>query len=558
MKKDLSPAYRNYITLDSTVRVRRQQGLAKALIWLAAALTMSVLIFIVGFIVINGFIATPVDASTSLQYGRELISAYDDGPGLVVAVNRKLNIRDITWMNLRDIYTAENRYWGYLSGQNLQVQPMIYAEDRIIFSALHYLRIDDQEAGANLMRKRDRQAVVDTLRSEKGGIAVIPAEWTEDLPGWVRILSIRDLGLAVNPDVTALHDGRRLDRLNASDENDVKLMDGSIKRWSELESGSGMFTDADNPEAPASQRPAVVPIRYSGLYRDYNYSDNAVDAGSAEEFAALIIETSGAVGVIPSNEAFENDINLMEIRRRQVKLNLRPAFLVEEPSRAGAVGGISTIIINTLVMIIFVLLIATPVGIGAAIYLTEYSKQGPILRIFRLGTETLAGIPSIIFGLFGLVFFSQFLGFKTGLISGSLTLTLMILPTIIRTSEEAIKSVPAGLKEGSMAMGATRLQTIFRIIIPTAAPGIITGVILGIGRAIGETAAILFTMGSNMALIKNLNSPVRVLSIHLYLLIRENISIENAFATATILVMIVFAVNFTTRKLIGRIGSAVK
>ncbi len=205
-------------------------------------------------------------------------------------------------------------------------------------------------------------------------------------------------------------------------------------------------------------------------------------------------------------------------------------------------------------MVMVVTIIAGIIGVGAAIYLVEYAKQGPLLYAFRVGTETLAGIPSIIFGLFGLVFFSQFLELKTGLISGSLTITLMILPTIIGTSEEALKSVPKELMEGSMALGATKLETVLRVAIPTALPGILTGIILGIGRAIGETAAILFTMGSNMSLIKSLNSPVRVLSVHLYLLIRENISMANAFATATILVLIVFVVNYITRRLIGRLA----
>ena len=219
-------------------------------------------------------------------------------------------------------------------------------------------------------------------------------------------------------------------------------------------------------------------------------------------------------------------------------------------------GGLSYIIVNTVAMIIFVLLIATPIGVSAAIFLVEYAKQGRLIYILRLGTDTLAGIPSIIFGLFGMVFFSQILGFKTGLVSGTLTLTIMILPTIVRTSEEALKSVSGGLREGSLALGATKLQTIFRVVLPAASPGILTGVILAIGRAVGETAALLFTMGSNLALLRSLNSPIRVLSVHLYMLIRENISIPNAFAAATILVVIVFFVNYSTTKLIGRLNKA--
>jgi phosphate transport system permease protein len=184
----------------------------------------------------------------------------------------------------------------------------------------------------------------------------------------------------------------------------------------------------------------------------------------------------------------------------------------------------------------------------------EYARQGRLLYYLRLGTDTLAGVPSILFGLFGMVFFAQVLGFQTGLLSGTLTLTLMILPTVIRTSEEALRSVPNALRQGSLAIGATKIQTIFRVVLPAATPGILTGMILGIGRAVGETAALLFTMGSNLAAIRSLNSPIRVLSVHLYMLIRENISMAHAFGTATTLVIIVFLVNFTTRRLIGRMN----
>jgi phosphate transport system permease protein len=197
------------------------------------------------------------------------------------------------------------------------------------------------------------------------------------------------------------------------------------------------------------------------------------------------------------------------------------------------------------------LVFATPIGVAAAIYLVEYARQGFFVRILRIGTDTLAGIPSIIFGLFGLVLFSQILNLKTGLLAGTLTVTLMVLPTIVRTSEEALKTVSRDLREGSMALGSTKLQTIIRVVLPAAAPGILTGMLLAIGRAIGETAAVLYTIGSNMELLRGLNSPVRLLTIHLYMLIRESISIPNAFASATILVGIVFLVNYLTRRLIS-------
>ena len=191
---------------------------------------------------------------------------------------------------------------------------------------------------------------------------------------------------------------------------------------------------------------------------------------------------------------------------------------------------------------------------GAAIYLTEYTRQGRLVRILRFGTETLAGIPSIIFGLFGFIVFVTLLRFGIGLLSGTLTLTMMLLPTIIRTAEEAIRSAPIALREGSLALGATKWQTTVRVVVPTAVPGILTGVLLAIGRAVGETAALLFTMGTDYRLVEGLRSSARVLSVHLYYLLKEGISFDKAFATGTILVIIVLVVNLVTTRLIGRMN----
>jgi len=188
------------------------------------------------------------------------------------------------------------------------------------------------------------------------------------------------------------------------------------------------------------------------------------------------------------------------------------------------------------------------------VYLTEYTHRGTVSRVIRFGVECLAGIPSIIFGLFGMIFFVNTLKMGIGLLSGTLTLTLMILPTIIRTSEEALKTVPVGYREGSLALGATKLQTIVRVVLPAATPGILTGIILGIGRSVGESAALLFTMGSNYDLAHSLSASTRVLAVHLYLIIAEGTSFDRAFATATILIFIVLIVNLVTTRLIGQVN----
>lgn len=225
-------------------------------------------------------------------------------------------------------------------------------------------------------------------------------------------------------------------------------------------------------------------------------------------------------------------------------------FLTDEPENMGKDGGIFSIIVTTIYLALFSLIIAAPIGICAAIFLTEYAKEGPVIRLIRFGTESLAGIPSIIFGLFGYVFFVVFLKFRYSIVSGGLTLTLMILPTIIRTAEEAIKMVPRFYREGSLALGATKWQTIYKVVLPAAIPGILTGVILGIGRVVGETAAVIYTAGSSLGLPNSIWRPGRTMAVHLYILASEGLSKDNMYATATVLIITVLIINFTANKLI--------
>ncbi len=218
-------------------------------------------------------------------------------------------------------------------------------------------------------------------------------------------------------------------------------------------------------------------------------------------------------------------------------------FLTKGPENMGREGGILPFMVTTFMLTMLSLLFAAPIGIGAAVFFTEYAGDKPIIRIIRFATESLAGIPSIIFGLFGYAFFVVFLGLKYSILSGSLTLTLMILPTIIRTSEEAIMMIPLHYREASLALGATKWQTISRVVIPAAMAGIFTGIILGIGRVVGETAAVIYTAGSTLNMPDSFLRPGRTLSVHLYILASEGISKDKMYATATILILMVLLIN---------------
>lgn len=213
-------------------------------------------------------------------------------------------------------------------------------------------------------------------------------------------------------------------------------------------------------------------------------------------------------------------------------------------------------VINTLIMTLVTLLFAVPVGIFAAIYLAEYAKRGSkLVSIIRLTTETLSGIPSIVFGLFGYLFFAAALGFGYSMIGGALTLAIMILPVIMRTAEEALLSVPDALREGSFGLGAGRLRTVFRIVIPYAMPGILSGVILGTGRVVGETAALLYTAGSVAKVPESLMGSGRTLAVHMYCLLNEGLYMEAAYAAAVILLVMVVIINLISGLIAGKVGS---
>lgn len=201
-------------------------------------------------------------------------------------------------------------------------------------------------------------------------------------------------------------------------------------------------------------------------------------------------------------------------------------------------------IINTLTMIALTLLMAVPLGVGAAIYLVEYAKRGSrLVKLVRLTAETLSGIPSIVYGLFGYLMFVLACGMGNSMLAGALTLAIMVLPTILRTTEEALRAVSDSYREGSFGLGAGRLRTVMRIVLPAAVPGIFSGVVLAVGRVVGETAALIYTAGTVTGVADGLLGSGRTLAIHLYCLLNEGLYTKEAYATAVILLVFVIGIN---------------
>ncbi len=211
-------------------------------------------------------------------------------------------------------------------------------------------------------------------------------------------------------------------------------------------------------------------------------------------------------------------------------------------------------IITTLIMVALGILIATPIGVCTAIYLVEYANSGSkMVEVIRLAAETLQGIPSIVYGLFGMIFFVTRLGFKYSILSGVLTISIMILPLIIRSTEEALKSVSDSIRHASLALGAGKLRTIVRIVLPVAMPGIVSGVVLATGRIVGETACLIYTLGTATALPSSLFSSSRTLAVHMYMLSMEGMHVGEAYATGTVLLGIVLLINYISNKLASRL-----
>ncbi len=216
-------------------------------------------------------------------------------------------------------------------------------------------------------------------------------------------------------------------------------------------------------------------------------------------------------------------------------------------------------LINTLLMTFISLLIAVPIGVFSAIYLVEYAKKGSkIVKVIRLTNETLSGIPSIVYGLFGMLFFVTALGWGFSLIAGAFTLAIMILPLIMRTSEEALLAVPISYREGSFGLGAGKLRTVFRIVLPSAIPGILSGIILAIGRIVGESAALIYTAGTVAQVASGndfLFDSTRTLAVHMYMLTSEGLYVDQAYATAVVLFVIVALINWISGRLAKRVSN---
>jgi len=533
-------------------RISPMEILSVSLVRFSAALTIGVLFLILGYILWNGFFYNNRHEYPVTSY------AATEFDGLVAVVNKDVRVDELPLPTVAEIFSDEYTTWKKASSQDIDLYPFI--DGASADAALKALGLESsgeltEIVDADPSAEAGTPAIIQSVLEHTGAVAILSASsyaaLSESDRQAVKRLRVRPISLGVNAEVTALRDNKKVSVIDEAALG--RLYRGEVATWA-------AFDGHDLPVRVVIP-PADSPLYAQAVSAGYRAGRDGAAAGSGfllapsvDEYYRLIADTPGAVGLVPYSRIKAGGLSLVKVARQETGRNLSLAYILEPPKESGKIGGISTIILNTLAMILLTLLFAVPPGLFAAVYLVEYAREGRLVRLIRLGTETLAGIPSIIFGLFGLLIFVQGFGWGISLISGSLTVTLMILPTIVRTAEEALKSVPRSLQEGSLALGATKVQTIFRVALPAALPAIISGVILAAGRALGETAALIYTMGSDYGLTGGLLSSTRTLAVHIYLLIAEGISSDRAFAAGAVLVFFILAINTAARFLVNRVG----
>ena len=528
-------------TLLSSVEKKKGKGfllssqgfdrIATVFLWGFAALTIGILLFILGFILYHGFISDNVIETKTLPTTDESVAVPWMEEEILVITHKGIRIPSLEAGAFSDLLMGVPSNWGNLSEQDLKVN-------------LIGLQGVEGPFADKTTYKADAAELIATVAELPGAVGFIPLSEAHLLKNAdVNVVPVWDLCLAVNPAVLEVRNNTKIRYVDESLLEEI--LSGRAANWNDIGGRDLPITLILPPEGSSG---AVFLSQIGAVADEVDIRRSAAQ----DEQIGLINSIPGAVGVLPFFQAEALKLPLLSYQSRQRGRNIHMSFILEPPKRAGRVGGVSSIIINTLYMVFLTIFLSTPIGLGAAIYLVEYARQGRIIKILRLGTETLAGIPSIIFGLFGFIVFVGLFKMGIGLLSGTLTITLMILPTIIRTSEEALKSVPKSFREGSLALGAGKWKTIYKVVIPAATPGIVTGVVLGVGRAIGETAALLFTMGFDYRRAESLFTSSRVLSVHLYQLVKEGISFDRAFATATILIIVILGINLLMNSRIFR------
>lgn len=466
--------------------------LAVCCVRILSATTIILLVAIIGYIAFRGLWKRE-------RYVSDVLPSFSAGQQFVLSSPRESGLEHLSWFALREMAMGKVPNLRSVTGVN---EPFsLYVMDDSLPAFL---------AAMDLTQTQLVRRTTLPLRPENGSLVVsleaVPHE---------RNVRLEDKVLAVDTVVAALNGNRRISLV--ANEDLKRLLAGNLRSWKEL-------GGPDLPVVEAADERELQTVRGSWMVMD------------AKRWRQL----SGS----------DNAPAKLDVEGLQESRNLSWGYLTGRTVESGKYGGIGTIVVNTFFLVLFTMLAAMPVGVAAALWLVEYAKDGLPKRCIQSGIDILSALPSIIFGLFGLLVFVQLCHWSFSLLSGTLTVSLMVLPTIIRTSEEAMREVNPNLLEASLALGATKMETIFRVVLPASRRGIVTGMILAIGRTVGETAALIYTIGSGTDVPKSLTSSCRVLAMHIYLTITEGQSTDKAFASALVLVLLVLVINSAANRLI--------
>lgn len=484
----------------------------------------AVLIFLIAYVLYNSLFYFKKKQTLFLNKTQSFVPfKTEDGKEIQIAfiVNKNINTDKISIEDIHNIYNNKISHWGSISDQGIDIIPIASSIDSISNKAILKTLIKN-----NVFNKRyikiepSTKKILQTINSTIGSVGYLTKKEFESLdfklyPN-IKALKIKTMSVLISKKTLTKNENEIINTLGIDEVE--KLIKGKEK-WVNL----------------ISKDIKLKIIKY---------------LDQEENIIQTIEKTEGALAIVPWHyfQNFKAPFIKMHYVDKSSPLNLN--FILSIPRDSGAYGGISYLILNTFYVILLTTAISICIGIGTGIMLAEYTSSKIFYKILSMSVDILSSIPAIIFGLFGLIFFVPIFGI--GILSGAITSSLMILPMIVKTTEEAFKTIPKSYKYASFALGANKTETIIKVMVPAAIPGILTGIVLAIGRALGETAVLLFTMGTNLGLATNLNEPSRTLTVHLLMLFQEG-HLDKGFGTASILVIMVLIINLTSKFLINKL-----
>ncbi|WP_407918943.1 phosphate ABC transporter permease PstA [Borrelia anserina] len=484
---------------------------------------ITILLFLISYIVYNSLFFTSKKQTLFLDETKHFLPFKSNNKIIKITfiVNNSIKTEEITTQDIYNIYNNKISHWGSISDQSIDIVPIASSQSSLPTKIILQTFTKDNQFNKRYINiVESNEKMIETINKTAGAIGYITKEELEKLDfkkySEIKSLKIRSMSILVGKKTLKKSENAIINTLGL---NEIKKLLIGKTDWNELISKDIKLNIIKCPD----------------------YNQNVIQAVEKHE---------GTIAVVPWHSFYKSNAPFLKLYYMKKSMPLNLNFILSTPRNSGRYGGISYLILNTFYVILLTAIISISIGIATGIMLAEYASNKVLYKTVSMNVDILSSIPAIIFGIFGLIFFVPIFGM--GILSGALTSSLMILPMIIKTTEEALKSIPKSYKYASVALGANKTETIIKILLPASSPGILTGIVLAIGRALGETAILLFTMGTNLGLASTLNEPSRSLTVHLLLLFQEGY-LDKGFATASILIIMILAINLISKFLINRL-----